>query len=104
MTGEDETSRLRALGHMSSAELYRLLERGLRRSDAAQMKRFDSRGTLVRVPEVVALRERLNNVCVDEDCGLSGGDAHRGDCEPCGCGLEHAALECQVAMAAGWTP
>jgi hypothetical protein len=64
-------------------------------------KRLDSRGTLTRVPEVVALRER-SAVCVDEDCHLSGGDAHAGDCEDCGCGLEHAALECFVARGAGW--
>lgn len=64
--------------------------------------RLDVRGTLGNVPEVVAARRR-EPVCVDEDCDLSGGDAHAGDCEPCTCGLEHAAMECLLARAAGWS-
>jgi len=72
-------------------------------ASAAEHKRFDVRGTLCGVPEVVALRRKVRNICNDEDCALSGGDAHAGPCEPCGCGLEHAALECHVATVAGWT-
>ena len=34
------------------------------------------------------------SVCIDEDCTLSFGEAHVGLCEPCQCGLEHAAAEC----------
>lgn len=33
-------------------------------------------------------------VCCDPDCDLSGGYAHVGLCEPCGCGKEHALAEC----------
>lgn len=33
-------------------------------------------------------------VCVDDDCGLSGGMAHAGPCEKCGCSDEHAIAEC----------
>lgn len=44
-------------------------------------------------PWVVALRHRYS-VCNDEECELSGGMAHVGDCMPCACGLEHASYEC----------
>jgi hypothetical protein len=42
-------------------------------------------------------------VCADDECSLSHGDAHAGDCEECECGLYHARLECDTARAAGWT-
>jgi hypothetical protein len=46
-------------------------------------------------PEMEALREAPGaSVCVDEDCTLSGGYAHVGPCESCGCPLEHAIEEC----------
>lgn len=46
-------------------------------------------------PEQVARRNRSGeSVCVDEGCGLSGGFAHVGPCEPCACGKEHAVAEC----------
>ena len=46
-------------------------------------------------PWVVAMRRAPHvAVCVDETCALSGGFAHVGDCEPCGCPLRHAADEC----------
>jgi hypothetical protein len=41
-----------------------------------------------------AQREQVGSVCIDEDCDLSGGYAHVGPCEPCGCGLRHAVAEC----------
>lgn len=33
-------------------------------------------------------------VCIDDECDLSGGFAHVGPCEPCGCPLRHAIAEC----------
>jgi hypothetical protein len=45
-------------------------------------------------PDIVALREASGTVCIDEDCNLSGGHAHAGPCEPCGCPLRHAIVEC----------
>lgn len=68
------------------------------------MKRLPINGTLSRVPEVIALRHRLRNVCTDEDCWLSGYEAHAGWCDECSCGLGHAAQECEEAKKAGWTP
>ena len=54
-------------------------------------------------PWQVALRQAPGaSLCVDDDCDLSGGAAHVGDCTPCTCGLEHAAAECprEIAHAA----
>lgn len=48
-----------------------------------------------RRPGVVALRER-SGVCIDDDCDLSGGYAHAGPCEPCGCKWNHAVAECPL--------
>lgn len=36
------------------------------------------------------------SVCIDEECTLSGDCAHVGDCEPCGCPLNHAIAECPL--------
>ena len=48
-------------------------------------------------PWVVAMRRSPRAaVCTDETCGLSGGFAHVGDCEPCGCPLRHAVDECPL--------
>lgn len=47
-------------------------------------------------PSVVAFREMSGNLCVDEDCDLSGGYAHAGGCEPCGCPDNHAIEECPL--------
>lgn len=52
-------------------------------------------------PEMVAAREApAALVCVDEECDLSGGFAHVGPCEPCGCELRHAVEECPDARPA----
>lgn len=101
---DEQTAHLRASGSITADTLCRLLDRGIRRAQAKEERRqrFDVRGTLCAVPEVVALRKKVANICNDEDCTLSGGDAHAGPCEACGCGLEHAALECHVATVAGW--
>lgn len=46
-------------------------------------------------PWQVALRRAHRAaVCIDEDCGLSGGRAHVGPCEKCPCPMEHAVEEC----------
>jgi hypothetical protein len=45
-------------------------------------------------PDIVALRHAARDHCIDEDCTLSGGYAHMGPCEPCGCSLRHAVAEC----------
>lgn len=68
-----------------------------------RIKRMPANGRLTRVPEVIAKRE-CEDVCCDEDCALSGGEAHAGDCEPCDCGLLHAREECEIAHAAGYRP
>lgn len=38
------------------------------------------------------------SVCADEDCDLSGGNAHVGPCDPCGCPARHAVRECPERM------
>lgn len=46
-------------------------------------------------PEVRLRREALGAaICTDPECDLSGGNAHVGACEPCGCELRHAVDEC----------
>lgn len=45
-------------------------------------------------PEMVKMREEAFSLCADNDCDLSGGYAHAGDCEVCSCGKRHALLEC----------
>lgn len=48
-------------------------------------------------PWMVALRRAPGaSVCIDEECGLSGSRAHVGDCEPCGCPMQHAIAECPL--------
>ncbi len=50
-------------------------------------------------PRQVYLRNRPGvSVCIDLDCDLSGGYAHVGPCEPCGCGQRHAIEECVTAQ------
>lgn len=52
-------------------------------------------------PEMVAMRKAPDAaVCVDLECHLSGGYAHVGDCEACGCGKRHASAECPERRAA----
>lgn len=47
---------------------------------------------------ILATREKATAqgeaLCRRLDCYLSGGWAHAGPCEPCGCGLNHAIAEC----------
>ena len=46
-------------------------------------------------PWVVALRTAPGaSLCADDECGLSGGYAHVGPCEPCACPQCHAVEEC----------
>lgn len=46
-------------------------------------------------PGVVKKREAPGaSVCIDDECDLSGGYAHIGPCEACGCGKRHAIEEC----------
>ena len=46
-------------------------------------------------PFMVHMRQQKGcAVCIDPDCNLSGGYAHAGPCEPCGCPDEHAIAEC----------
>ena len=48
-------------------------------------------------PWVVALRRAPGAcLCIDGECGLSGGRAHVGPCERCPCPKEHAIEECPV--------
>jgi hypothetical protein len=35
-----------------------------------------------------------HQLCADESCDLSGGEAHVGPCTPCSCGKRHAIEEC----------
>jgi hypothetical protein len=35
-------------------------------------------------------------LCSDPNCDLSGGYAHAGPCEPCGCPARHAVQECPL--------
>ena len=61
------------------------------------------RPTVFNLTYATPLMARLRSlpgasVCVDEDCELSGGFAHIGPCEPCGCGHEHAIEECPVGQ------
>lgn len=46
-------------------------------------------------PWQIELRER-SACCVDEECDLSGGFAHAGECEPCSCPARHAQRECPL--------
>lgn len=43
-------------------------------------------------------RKHATSLCSDPACSLSGGYSHAGECEPCGCGLEHAAAECPAEL------
>jgi len=43
-------------------------------------------------------RKAATSLCIDPDCRLSGGYSHAGDCEPCGCGLDHARGECPADL------
>ncbi len=45
-------------------------------------------------PFMLHLRFQANSLCCDNECWLSGGYAHAGPCEDCGCGDEHAIAEC----------
>jgi hypothetical protein len=60
--------------------------------NAAFLSNGDPR--LYCTPEMVRLRRESLSLCCDPECDLSGGYAHAVDCEPCGCGLEHAMAEC----------
>lgn len=37
---------------------------------------------------------QYGSVCLDLECNLSGGMAHIGPCDPCGCPKRHAIAEC----------
>jgi hypothetical protein len=49
---------------------------------------------LYAMPAMLEARRRRVLLCLDPCCDLSGGYAHVGPCEPCGCGAEHAVAEC----------
>lgn len=54
-------------------------------------------------PAMVALRTAPGaSLCTDPYCDLSGGYAHVGPCEPCGCGAEHAIDECPSKPGSLW--
>ena len=56
-------------------------------------------------PWQVALRDAPGEgLCSDEDCDLSGGYAHVGECMPCDCGKRHAIDECPVGRGVALTP
>lgn len=46
-------------------------------------------------PRMLDMRRQPHaSLCIDDDCDLSGGLAHVGECEPCTCGHRHAIAEC----------
>lgn len=47
-------------------------------------------------------RRIAESTCGDPDCNLSFGLNHAGECEPCKCGLMHAAEECSAGRHVAW--
>lgn len=68
------------------------------RKDIARRERIDHarREGAYWTKGMLQLRKDAESLCDDPKCLLSGGEQHAGDCEPCECGLEHAAFECPV--------